>query len=67
MATATKMVMMGTARMKWLELERKRQKMKRESDGVIVTTMQQLTIKKNVRGRDRERDRETERAKQLNS
>ncbi len=59
------MVMMGTARMKWLE--RKRQKMKRESDGVIVTTMQQLTIKKNVRGRDRERDRETERAKQLNS
>ncbi len=32
MATATKMVMMGTARMKWLE--RKRQKMKRESDGV---------------------------------
>ena len=46
---------MGTARIKWRE--RERQINKRESDGAIVKTTQQLTVRKRVRGRGKEQQR----------
>jgi len=44
---------MGTARIKWRE--RKIQRNKRESDGAIVKTTQQLTVRKRGRGREQQR------------